>query len=129
MEQTPEEQLRQAQDVLSWALRKHGPDSAFSIKAMIDVADQLAKQARLAEEEVVREQIVAGLRNNLGPDNISTAAAEMRLAACLVALERYDEAGRLLTHVVDVRTLELGPDDPETLRAIALRSNVEDRLG
>jgi hypothetical protein len=42
-ERTPEEDLKQAQGILSWALRKHSPDASFSIKAMIDVANPLAK--------------------------------------------------------------------------------------
>jgi hypothetical protein len=85
-EQTPDEELKQAQEVLSWARRKHSPDSPFSIKAMIDVANQLARQDRVSEEAELREQIVASLRHH-GPDNLNTVSAEMQLASCLVALE------------------------------------------
>ena len=128
-EQTPEEELRQAQDVLSWARRKHGPDSSFTIKAMIEVAEQLARQDRFAEEADLREQIVAALRSTLGPDTLSTASAEMRLAGCLVRSERLEDADRLLAHVVAVRTGELGEDDPDTVRALSWRAIVAERLG
>ena len=83
-EQSPEEELRQSQDVLSWATRTHGADSSFTIKARIEVADQLARQDRRAEEADQREQIVAALGSSLGPDTLNTVAAEMRLAGCLV---------------------------------------------
>ncbi len=128
-EQTPEEELRQTQDVLSWARRKHGPESSFTIKAMIDVAEQLARQDRFAEEEDLREQIVAALRSTLGPDTLGTASAEMRLAGCQVRSARLEDADRLLAHVVAVRTVELGEDDPDTVRALSWRANVAERLG
>lgn len=127
-EQTPDEELKQAQEVLSWARRKHSPDSPFSIKAMIDVANQLARQDRVSEEAELREQIVASLRHH-GPDNLNTVSAEMQLASCLVALERYEDADQLLHHVIVVRTRELGEDDPETLRAMSVRSHVANKLG
>ena len=126
-EQSPDDELQQAQDVLSWALRKHGRDSTFSIKAMVDVADQLARQGRGAEELDLRTQIVAGLRT-LDPESLNTASAEMRLAACLVMVERYGEADPLLRHVVDVRTAQLGQDEPETLKAVSARDLVASRL-
>ncbi len=128
-EQTPEEELRQAQDVLNWAGRKHGPDSSFTIKAMIDVADQLARQERFAEEADLRERIVAALGSSLGPDALSTASAEMRLVGCLVRLERFEDADRVLAHVVAVRTLELGQDDPDTVKAMSWSAMVTGRLG
>ncbi len=103
-EQSPEEELRQSQDVLSWARRKHGADASFTIKAMIEVADQLSRQDRFAEEADQREEIVAALGSSLGPDALSTVAAEMRLVGCLVRLERFEEADRVLAHVVAVRT-------------------------
>ncbi len=128
-EQTPEEELRQSQDVLRWARRKHGPDASFTIKAMIEVADQLARQDRFAEESDLREQIVAALRSSLGPDTLSTAGAEMRLAGCLVRSERFEDADRVLAHVVAVRTVELGQDDPGTVRAMSWSAIVAGRLG
>jgi hypothetical protein len=126
-EQSPDDELQQAQDVLSWALRKHGPDSTFSIKAMLDVANQLARQDRGAEELDLRTQIVAGLRT-LDPENLNTASAEMRLAACLVKVERYGDADPLLRHVVALRTAQLGQDDPETLKAVSASAMVASRL-
>jgi hypothetical protein len=128
-EQSPEEELRQAQDVLSWARRKHGPESSFTIKAMIDVADQLARQDRFAEEADLREEIVAALGSSLGPDTLSTASAEMRLVGCLVRLKRFEDADRVLAHVVAVRTLELGRDDPDTVKAMSWSAIVAGRLG
>ena len=115
-EQSPDAELKQAQDVLAWALRKHGVESAFSLKAMLDVATQLGKLDRWEEEIDLRTQIVAGLRQH-DPDSVSTAAAEMQLARCLAFTERRAEAEPLLRHVVEIRQRELGEDDPETERA------------
>jgi hypothetical protein len=120
-EQTPEEELKRAQEILQWAQRKHDPDSPFTIKAMIDVADQLAIMDRFGEEIELREQIVVRLGSSVGPDSLSAASAEMKLAGCLVQLERFNEVDGLLAHVVAVRSRELGPDDPDTLRAVAWR--------
>jgi hypothetical protein len=128
-EQTPEEELRQSRDVLSWARRKHGADASFTIKAMIEVADQLSRQDRFAEEADQREEIVAALGSSLGPDTLSTVAAEMRLVGCLVRLEHFEEADRVLVHVVAVRTRELGAGDPETVRAMHWSAIVAGRLG
>ncbi len=58
----PDEALQQSQDVLSWSIRKNGPDSPISIKAMAEVANQLARQDRLDEELQMRENIVDALR-------------------------------------------------------------------
>lgn len=101
--------------MLSWARRKHGPDSSFTIKAMIDVAAQLARQDRFAEEADLREQIVAALGSSLGPDTLSTASAEMRLVGCLVRLERFEDADRVLAHVVAGRLGQ--PEDTGNLPA------------
>jgi len=128
-EQTPEEELRQSQDVLAWASRTHGADSSFTIKARIEVADQLARQDRYAEEADQRRQIVAALCSSLGPDTLSTVAAEMRLVGCLVMSEHFEEADRVLAHVVAVRTRELGPDDPDTVKARSWSAIVAGRLG
>jgi hypothetical protein len=125
---TPEEELKQAQEILGWGLRKHGPDSAFSIRAMLDVANLLAKKGQVGEEVEMREQIVGGLRRTLGPENLGTASAEMQLAKGLITMERYEEAAPLVAHVVALRTLELGPEDPETEVAMNLSSDVMDRL-
>src|ERR1700728_2366183 len=112
-DQTPDEELKQSQEVLRWSLRKRGPDSPFSVKAMNEVANQLAKQGRVAEEVVLREQIVAGLRNNVGPEHDFTLNAEWNLAMCLTTLERPEDAEPLLAHVVAGRAVALGQDDPE----------------
>jgi hypothetical protein len=93
------------------------------------VADQLARQGLLVEEVDLREQIVAALSSSLGPDTLGTVGAEMRLVGCLVRLERLAEADRRLAHVVAVRTVELGGDDPDTVRALSWSAMVADRLG
>jgi tetratricopeptide (TPR) repeat protein len=128
-DQSPEATLKQSQDVLEWALRKHAPDSSFSIKAMLDVADQLAGQDRVAEEVLLREQIVTSLRQSLGPEHASTLNAESKLATCLINLERFEEAQLLLSHVVAGKALALGEDDPETLVAMAWSAIAAKRLG
>jgi hypothetical protein len=53
----------------------------------------------------------------------------MRLAGCQVRSARLADADRLLAHVVAVRTVELGEDDPDTVRALSWRANVAERLG
>jgi DNA-binding ferritin-like protein len=125
----PQLELQQSQDVLKWALRKHAPDSSFAIKAMIDVADQLARHDRVAEELVLREQAVTGLRHSLGPEHSSTINAEWKLATCLTVLERPEGAEPLLAHVVAAKALALGEHDPETLAAMAWRASVAKQLG
>jgi len=129
MDPGPEVALKQAQDVLNWSVRKSGPESSFSIKAMNEVANQLAGQDRVVEEVVIRQQIVAGLRTNLGPEHESTLSAEWKLATCLMTVERPEDAEPLLAHVVAGRTLALGQDDPQTLVAIAWKASVAKKLG
>jgi tetratricopeptide (TPR) repeat protein len=128
-EQTPEDELEQAQDVLSWALRNEAPDAPFTIKAMIDVADQLARQDRAAEELVLREQAVAALREKPGPEHESTVNAVWKLATCLTTLGRPHDAEPLLADVVACKTLALGRDAPETLMAMAWAAAVAKKLG
>jgi tetratricopeptide (TPR) repeat protein len=128
-EQTPDEELAQARDVLEWALRTKGPDDPLSIKAMIDVADQLARQQRGAEESVLRREAVAALRASMGPEHESTVNAEFRLGICLTDQGQAQEARALLAHVVATRTLALGPDAPETLIAVAWSATAAKRLG
>jgi tetratricopeptide (TPR) repeat protein len=129
MEQSPEKTLQESQDVLKWSLRKNGPDSPFTIKAMNEVANQLSRQNRISEEIVLREQIVEGLRKNVGAEDDATLNAEFKLATCLIALERPEDAEPLLTHVVAGRTLALGEDDPQTLGAKAWSANVAKAVG
>jgi Tetratricopeptide repeat len=129
MEQSPEKTLQESQDVLKWSLRKNGPDSPFTIKAMNEVANQLSRQNRIGEETTLREQIVDGLRKNVGAEDDATLNAELKLATCLLALERPHDADPLLTHVVAGRSLSLGEDDPQTLAAKAWSASVAKRMG
>ena len=129
MEKGPERTLQESQDVLKWSLRKTGPDSAFTIKAMNEVANQLSRQDRVAEEVALREQIVEGLRKNVGPEDEATLNAEFKLATCLIMLERPENADPLLGHVVAGRSLALGEDDPQTLGAMAWSASVAKMLG
>ena len=128
-EQTPERELEQSREVLSWALRNEKPDSPFTIKAMIDVADQLSKQDRPDEELALREQAVAALRRTPGPEHESTLNAEWKLATCLTTLGRPGEAEPLLADVVAAKTLAVGRDAPETLMAMAWAAAVAKKLG
>jgi hypothetical protein len=123
-EKAPDQELKEAQDVLSWARRKHPGDSSFVIKAMLDVADQLDWQGRTAEEVDLREEIVTALRSNLGPEHLGTARGEVKLGSCLITLERYAEAEPLLSHAVEVMTSTLAEDDPEVVITMRLRAQV-----
>jgi hypothetical protein len=129
MEQSPEKTLQESQDVLKWSLRKNGPDSPFTIKAMNEVANQLSRQDKLGEETTLRQQIVDGLRKNVGAEDDATLNAELKLATCLLALERPHDADPLLAHVVAGRSLALGEDDPQTLGAKAWSASVAKRMG
>jgi hypothetical protein len=128
-EQTPEQELEQSREVLSWALRNEEPDSPFTIKALIDVADQLSKQDRTTEELAFREQAVAALRSNTGPEHESTVNAEWKLATCLTTLGRPEDAEPLLADVVAGKTRALGREAPETLMAMAWAAAVAKQLG
>jgi Tetratricopeptide repeat len=129
MEQSPEKTLQESQDVLKWSRRKNGPDSPFTIKAMNEVANQLSRQNRISEETTLREEIVDGLRKNVGAEDDATLNAEFKLATCLIALERPHDADPLLMHVVAGRSLALGADDPQTLAAKAWSASVAKRVG
>jgi hypothetical protein len=87
MDQGPEKTLQEAQDILKWSLKKNGPESPFAIKAMNEVANQLSRLNRVSEETPLREQIVDGLRKNVGPEDEATLNAEFKLATCLLVLE------------------------------------------
>jgi hypothetical protein len=129
MEQSPEKTLQESQDVLKWSLRKNGPDSIFTIKALNEAANQLSRQNRITEEVSLREQIVDALRKTAGAEDETTLNAEFKLATCLIALERPDDADPLLTHVVAGRSLALGENDPQTLSAKAWSASVAKRVG
>ncbi len=129
MEQPPEQTLQQSKDVLKWSRRKNGPDSPTTIKAMNEVANQLSQQGRVTEEIAYREQIAELLHKNMGPEDESTLNAEFKLATCLMALERPEEAEPLLAHVVAGRCVALGEDDPQTLAALAWSASVARKLG
>lgn len=128
-ERTPDEELAQSRDVLEWALRTKGRDDPLSIKAMIDVADQLARQERGGEESVLRREAVEALRDSVGPEHESTVNAEFRLAVCLTGHGQAQQAGALLAHVVAARTLALGANAPETLVAVAWSASAAKQLG
>jgi hypothetical protein len=129
VDQSPETELRQAEEVLRWSIRKHGPDSTFSIRAMNDVADQFARQDRIAEEATVLEQMVTAIRNTLGPEHDSALGGELKLAICLLALERAGDAEPLFEHVVAQRTRAAGADDASTLAAMAWSATAARQLG
>jgi tetratricopeptide (TPR) repeat protein len=95
---------------------------------MVPVADQLSALKRSDEERLLREQIVLARRRNLGPQHELTLNAEMRLAMCLVVLERLDEAEPLLAHVAASRT-SMDSTDPDTARAREWYAEVLRRRG
>jgi tetratricopeptide (TPR) repeat protein len=125
----PEEELKVARKLLERGLKKGGPDSPFVASASRLVAEKLCELDRPQEEVQFREEHLAACRRNIGLDEVGTASAEIRLAMCLFKLERYDDADRLLPHVITVRTSALGEDDPNTIQAINLQSNVANKLG
>jgi hypothetical protein len=129
MEKSPEETLQESRDVLKWSLKKNGPDSPFTIKALNEVANQLSRQNRISEETTLRQQILDALRKNVGAEDEATINAEFKLATCLIALERPEEADPLLAHVVAGRSVALGEEDPQTLGAKAWSATVAKTVG
>jgi Tetratricopeptide repeat len=77
----------------------------------------------------LREQILSALRESVGPEDGATLNAEFKLATCLLALERPKDADPLLAHIVAVRSVALGENDPQTLIAIAWRASVARKVG
>jgi tetratricopeptide (TPR) repeat protein len=124
-----EDELEVCQSLLVRALKKGGPDSAIAARATRALADKLSELNRYQEELHLRIEHLAGCQRNVGPDHLGTASAEMRLAICLFKLERYEDADLLLPHVISVRASTLGEDDPNTIQAISLQSNVVNKLG
>jgi tetratricopeptide (TPR) repeat protein len=129
MEPTPEEALAQSRDVLAWSLKKNGPDSSFTIKAMVEVANQLEAQDLRADEVALRQQVMAALARTLGPEDEATLKAELQLALALIAIGRSEDAVAPLHHVVETRASTFGPDAPETLLAMAWSANVAKEQG
>jgi tetratricopeptide (TPR) repeat protein len=129
LDDDPHEALKQAEQVLQWSLRKKGHDSSFTIRAMNEVGNQLARQGRVVEEVDIREKMVEALRHNVGGEDDATLNAELKLATCLITLERPRDAEPLLAHVVTGRALALGDDDPQTLAAVAWQASVSKKLG
>jgi tetratricopeptide (TPR) repeat protein len=111
------------------ALLRGGPDSPKVAVATLQLANLLCTLNRPEDELSLREQHLAACRRNVGLDDLGTVQAEMRLASCLVKLERADEADPLLRHVVAIRTAILGSDNPETLVSLSLSANVARKLG
>lgn len=118
MHPDPESDLKALQWALRRGLRKGGPDSSFAVAAMQRVADALKQQRRYAEEILLRQQILAALRKNLGEDDDLVLHAELSLGICLCRLQRFDEAQPSLTQVAADMEVRLGPDDPNRLTAI-----------
>jgi hypothetical protein len=129
VDENPDVALKESQQILKWSLRKTGPNSSFTIKAMNEVANQFARQHRVPEEIGIRETIVEALRRNVGTDDEATLGAELKLATCLIALARTEEADPLLVHVVAERSVIFGEEDPRTLAAMAWRATVMKKLG
>jgi tetratricopeptide (TPR) repeat protein len=125
----PEDELEVCQSLFVRALKQGGPDSAIAARATRALADKLAELNRYEEELHLRTEHLAACRRNVGPDHLGTASAELRLAICLSKLERYEDADLLLPHAISVRTSMLGEDDPNTIQAINLQSNVSTKLG
>jgi tetratricopeptide (TPR) repeat protein len=81
------------------------------------------------DELPLREQHLAACQRNLGPDDLGTVEAELKLATCLVKLKRVEEEDQLIQHSVAVRTTVLGCDNPQTMLAVSLQANVARKLG
>ena len=127
--QSPEQALETAQSILQWGVKKGGSDSALTINAMTEVADNLMNLGRTDEEVIMRGQIAEATRQSLGSESRVAVNAEFAYAICLARLGRYEEAEPLIAHVMTVRSDELGQEDPSTLRAMSWGAHVAGKLG
>jgi tetratricopeptide (TPR) repeat protein len=118
MDVSPEVALEAAQSVLSSRLRKDGPDAPATTYAMGQVADQLRRQRRYAEELLLREKIFEARRRNLGLEHEDTLKAESHLGRVLLDLDGREAAEPLLAHVVSATERSPGTMSSETLDAI-----------
>jgi hypothetical protein len=113
----PEKSLVEAEDVLAMIIRLRGSDSEQAGVGRAEVAQRLESLSRFDEARLLREEILAADRRNLGDDHANTLSAEASLALNLVHAGLRPEAMPIFKHIRDVRLATLGPGDPETIWA------------
>jgi len=80
-------------------------------------ASAAKKLGKLDEARRMQEQVVMAYERRDESESAQAQLAALNLASTLSDLRQFDEAVRLVRHVVDVRTRTFGPEDPRTLDA------------
>ena len=120
-----------AQELTSRALdirlRVLGPRHPDTLYSMINLANSLADQGKLAEADKLYEQVLETSRRVLGPAHRTTLAAANNLALDLRDQGHIAEAEKMQRDTIESLRRDRGPDNSDTLTsmsnlAITLRS-------
>jgi tetratricopeptide (TPR) repeat protein len=101
-----------------------GDEDPQTLLAMAWSASAAKQLGRLDQARSLQERVAEGYGLRAEGESAQAQLAALNLASTLSALNELDEAARLLTHVVDVRSRTLGPDDPKTAAARQLLDEV-----
>jgi len=80
---TPDERVEMAERNIQTHSRFAGSDGGPAVNAREDLARSLEHADRWTEARVLREEVLAARRRNLGEENVQTLTAEVRLAVNL----------------------------------------------
>ncbi len=101
------------------ALRQaSGEEHPDTLAAMLDLAEVLWAEGRLAAARLLEEQVVAARRRLLGESHGDTLKALGKLATTIGAQGDLHEARRLQEHIVAHAPVAWGEDGRDTLRAL-----------
>jgi hypothetical protein len=96
-----DEQIAMAEQRVQLMIRTHGVDGGPTSFARADLAVRLENADKWSEARVLREEVLASRRRNLGADNQQTLWAELWLATNLARGGSYDDALPLAVHARD----------------------------
>jgi len=91
---------------------------AGRLRAMVWLGDTRRRLGKYDEAVPVLQQAVAGYRERLGEDDRATLNATFDLATVLALRRDFEVALPLQRHVVESFTRTVGPNDPDTGRAL-----------
>jgi hypothetical protein len=109
--------LKFHEDRLVGLIRRFGADSLQAASARADIATKLEGLGRLEEGRLLREEVVAAHRRNMGEEHPQTLVAEAWLVQNLMSSELSEQARPIALHVYDTRRRIQGHDHEDTLRA------------
>ena len=88
------------------------------------LAETLRREGRLTDAEAMFAEVVSVARRTLPAGHWQCAVFESDWARCLFELMRFDEAGPLIIASSAALERTLGPERPQTQRALALLAEV-----